>query len=234
MGWIKGFGPLAALCVFASVASAVTPQEEAVEALNALNWGGPRVVLQVHKARVFHIPKQIEQDGPRCGFFALAHVFSRFDRVNAPKGMQLYETAKANDWLWQSEGAADGSDLFNTANHYGYTGEYGWGTNGGTIDYLKSLLGKGYGVVIAVREISDEGLPSRAEAFDISGHFVALEGFVTLRGTEYLIVKDGNTYPKQPKFIKEKLGGSSLWPVDLFEENWGLNFYLALKPKPKP
>ena len=81
MGWLKGFWPATAMCIFASVASAVTPQEEAVEALEALHWNGPRVVLQVRSARTFPIPKRFEQEGPTCGFFRATFI-SRSRRSN--------------------------------------------------------------------------------------------------------------------------------------------------------
>lgn len=203
----------------------------AIEALSALKWG-PELRDHVRKGKWNPIwKKQNQGDRDLCGYFALSHALSGFDK-NAPSGLEVWELAKKNGWYWNENGRSISKNLVNTAQAMGgYQVEHGWGPTGGTIKYLRTLVRWRFGVLLGIQGATDEGLPERKGVVYIGGHWVALEGFVKIEGVDYLIIKDSNHYGAQPEYIDKWLDGSNLWPVDLFEAAWNVNAYVALKPE---
>lgn len=196
--------------------------------LEALPWDSA-MIESIERAKVFAIPKRQNQGySVKCGFYALSHVLSHFD-PHAPTGHALYEVALDNGWYWSEEGSSLGTHLANVARDKGYRASTGWGWRGASIKNLKDFLKKGYGVVLAIRDISDDGFPLYEDLFKVGGHFVALEGFVKIGGQEYLIIKDSRHAGREPSYVESKLQGSSLWPVSLFESAWSFNLYVAVK-----
>jgi len=188
------------------------------------------MVDHIHAHRQLPIAKRsLQGSSSKCGFYALSHAMHAFDS-HAPSGQALFETAETNGWLWSSDGSSLPRNLFLTMQVHGYRGEYGWGARGGTIKYLKQKLNEGYSILLAVRGTDDAGIPRHPGMFHVGGHWVALEGFVTIEGVEYLIVKDSSNHSAEPTYVDRKLEGSSLWPLKDFESAWSFWTYVTVKP----
>lgn len=208
-------------------------QIAALQVLKSLPWESSHFVDKILQAKRHFIPvKQDQGMSTHCGFYALSHALSGFERFS-PSGATLYSLALDNGWYWDDSGSTIPKNLHDTAKHLGFLKvESGWGFSGGTVSYMKALVRWGYALVVAVRGISAEGLPDYKNFFKVGGHWVAVEGFVNLQGKDYVIIKDSNTYVRQPEFIDKYLQGSHLWPVELFEKAWSFNSYVAIKPVP--
>lgn len=205
--------------------------EEALAQLQKFNWDDRAFVEKILKNRWRPVrgKKQI-QEGPTCGYYATSHALASFDH-RAPTGGELFDFAKRNGWYFKEEGSSISKNLADTVRGLGgYEVESGWGPTGISMKHLKALLRWGYGVVVGLQGVDDSGLPVQDAVIKIGGHWVAVEGFLTLNGTEYLIVKDSNTYGRQPDYVDKHLEGASLWPVSLFEDSWVLNSYVAMRP----
>lgn len=227
MGFRK-FG-IAWCFALALCAGARADDKSVLPTLEAIDFS-PALVERIHQARVLPIAFRFNQGtAPKCGFYALSHAMHAFDSA-APSGETLYQTAYENGWLWDDNGATVPRNLFLTMQAHGYRGEYGWGAQGGTIAYLKKLLRTGFSVVLAVRGVSNAGLPEHPGMFHVGGHWVALEGFVEIDGVEYLIIKDSNHYWSEPKYVNASLDGSTLWPRKQFEAAWSYWSYVAITP----